>query len=55
MNSLLLPALYLGGCIAAMSMFSYIYRRLTSKVPLLQPPTPSQSVLFADANAANPH
>ncbi|KAJ8656387.1 hypothetical protein O0I10_007954 [Lichtheimia ornata] len=30
MNSLLLPALYLGGCIAAMSMFSYIYRRLTS-------------------------
>ncbi|KAI9311677.1 Sec62/63 complex, subunit Sec66, partial [Dichotomocladium elegans] len=26
--SLLLPAIYLGGCIAAMSVFSYVYRRV---------------------------
>ncbi|KAI7869764.1 Sec62/63 complex, subunit Sec66 [Spinellus fusiger] len=29
MNSLVLPAIYLGGCIAAMSAFSYVYRRIT--------------------------
>ncbi|KAG2218731.1 hypothetical protein INT45_006883 [Circinella minor] len=29
MNSLALPALYLGGCIAAMSVFSFVYRRVT--------------------------
>lgn len=31
MSSLLLPTVYLGGCIAAMSAFSYVYRRATSK------------------------
>jgi hypothetical protein len=30
-TSLLLPASYLGGCIAAMSAFSYVYRRATGK------------------------
>ncbi|KAG2234403.1 Pre protein translocase subunit Sec66-domain-containing protein [Thamnidium elegans] len=30
MSSLLLPTVYLGGCIAAMSAFSYVYRRATS-------------------------
>jgi translocation protein SEC66 len=30
-TSLLLPTAYLGGCIAAMSAFSYVYRRATSK------------------------
>ncbi|KAI8980810.1 Pre protein translocase subunit Sec66-domain-containing protein [Pilobolus umbonatus] len=30
MSSLLLPAVYLGGCIAAMSAFSYVYRRASS-------------------------
>ncbi|RCH94123.1 translocation protein S66, partial [Rhizopus stolonifer] len=29
MSSLLLPTIYLGGCIAAMSAFSYVYRRAT--------------------------
>ncbi|KAI7861058.1 Sec62/63 complex, subunit Sec66 [Circinella umbellata] len=29
MDSLALPALYLGGCIAAMSVFSFVYRRVT--------------------------
>ncbi|KAK4513669.1 uncharacterized protein ATC70_005673 [Mucor velutinosus] len=29
MSSLLLPTVYLGGCIAAMSAFSYVYRRAT--------------------------
>ncbi|CAM0141280.1 Translocation protein S66 [Umbelopsis sp. WA50703] len=29
-TSLLLPASYLGGCIAAMSAFSYVYRRATA-------------------------
>ncbi|KAG2195882.1 hypothetical protein INT47_002925 [Mucor saturninus] len=30
MSSLLLPTVYLGGCIAAMSAFSYVYRRATN-------------------------
>lgn len=34
MDSLMLPALYLGGSLLAMSVFSYIYRRLTSKPQL---------------------
>ncbi|KAF7732782.1 translocation protein S66 [Apophysomyces ossiformis] len=34
MNSLLLPALYLGGCIAAMSVFSFVYRRATGFKPV---------------------
>ncbi|KAI9250510.1 Pre protein translocase subunit Sec66-domain-containing protein [Phascolomyces articulosus] len=29
MDTLALPALYLGGCIAAMSVFSFVYRRVT--------------------------
>ncbi|ORZ02226.1 Sec62/63 complex, subunit Sec66 [Syncephalastrum racemosum] len=29
MTSLLLPTVYLGGCIAAMSAFSFVYRRVT--------------------------
>ncbi|KAI8984388.1 Pre protein translocase subunit Sec66-domain-containing protein [Mycotypha africana] len=29
MNTLFLPAVYLGGCIAAMSAFSFVYRRAT--------------------------
>lgn len=36
MSSLLLPTVYLGGCIAAMSAFSYVYRRATSKYPHLR-------------------
>ena len=31
MSSLLLPTVYLGGCIAAMSAFSYVYRRASGK------------------------
>ncbi|KAL0095185.1 Sec62/63 complex, subunit Sec66 [Phycomyces blakesleeanus] len=34
MNSLILPAIYLGGCIAAMSGFSYLYRRATNFQPI---------------------
>ncbi|KAI9020866.1 Sec62/63 complex, subunit Sec66 [Phycomyces nitens] len=34
MNSLVLPAIYLGGCIAAMSAFSYLYRRATNFQPI---------------------
>ncbi|KAI8889175.1 hypothetical protein K501DRAFT_238948 [Backusella circina FSU 941] len=30
MSSLLLPTVYLGGCIVAMSAFSYVYRRATA-------------------------
>ncbi|CAO3596796.1 unnamed protein product [Absidia cylindrospora] len=29
MNSLLLPAIYLGGCVTAMSIFSHFYRKLS--------------------------
>lgn len=30
MSFLVLPTAYLGGCVATMSVFSYIYRRATS-------------------------
>ncbi|KAI8374458.1 Pre protein translocase subunit Sec66-domain-containing protein [Radiomyces spectabilis] len=34
MHSLLLPTLYLGGCITAMSAFSYVYRRVAGFQPV---------------------
>ena len=32
MTSLLLPTAYLGGCIAAMSIFSHVYRKAKRKL-----------------------
>ncbi|CAO3669075.1 unnamed protein product [Rhizopus stolonifer] len=53
MSSLLLPTVYLGGCIAAMSAFSYVYRRATGvqSVEAWFPPNRQKEEYIALLNA----
>ncbi|KAG1180123.1 hypothetical protein G6F70_002013 [Rhizopus microsporus] len=54
MSSLLLPTVYLGGCIAAMSAFSYVYRRATGMLKILLRIQKEEYIALLNAEPAVP-